>query len=115
LEPLLAHGEATPSGIAKKPETIRRRLVPSRPQRRFAHGILKGFLRLARIAGHQETESIKLWKILGGGRHGIDSLTAKFTSVDCKDKGPFDAFPVAAALWAANQFAQYRRAARRFA
>jgi hypothetical protein len=83
LETLLAHGETTPPGIAKKPKTVPRRFVPSGTQSRFSNGILKCFLGLARIACHQETESIKLREILGGDRHGIYSLPAKFTGVDC--------------------------------
>src|SRR5204862_3482620 len=85
LEILFTHGDTTPSGITEKPKTVRRRLVPSGTQSCFLNGTLKCFLRLARLACHQETESIKLRETLGGNRHNV-ILYPNLPSVDCGDK-----------------------------
>src|SRR6202140_4432645 len=71
LKTLLTHGQATPARVAKKPEPIRPRLIAGGTQGRFSNCVLKSFLRLARIARHQETKAIELREIFGGNRHEV--------------------------------------------
>jgi hypothetical protein len=70
LNSLIANGQTTPAGFPIKPEAVGWFAV-SGPARGFADGRLKCFLRIARIARHQETKAVELREILSiaGGAH----------------------------------------------
>src|SRR5262249_37576423 len=61
--------QATPPCITKEPERFARQFPPGRSLGRLAQRGVKNFLRLTRIAQHQETKAIKLWQILFSIRH----------------------------------------------
>ena len=64
LQALLAYFKTAPSRVAEKPESIAGRFAAGSLLGRVAESCVKNFLRLRRIAEHQETKAVKLEQIL---------------------------------------------------
>jgi hypothetical protein len=64
LQIFLDQLEATPAGIAKEPHAVGRRFTVGGLSGRFAQRFLKRFLRLRRVARHEEAKTVELREIL---------------------------------------------------
>ena len=51
--------------LVKRPESVRRQLPAGGEEGRFAHGVLKGRERLARVAGHEKAKAVELRQAFG--------------------------------------------------